>query len=212
MALYKQAEFAQKCGIEQAYLTMYRKRGKVVVTDDGMVDDAQAINILFLEKCLKRPLKEPKVANIQRSEKQKKASKARITDKKSKSSEKAQEKVDERFDLDTEKRRMEIEKLQRESRTADIQHEKMIGRMLPTEPIKTLFIQTIKAYGVGFTQAANKFLIEFAKRAKMSRNDVAEMRALLVAEINDGSRVAINESKKAVSHIIQEYSQAKKVS
>lgn len=212
MALYKQAEFAQKCGIEQAYLTMYRKRGKVVVTDDGMVDDAQAINILFFEKCLKRTPKEPKAEVVlkttgnQEPKKDKKPSKAQITEKKSK----ANEKADERFDLDTEKRRMEIEKLQRESRLADIQHEKMIGKMLPTEPIKSLFIQIIKSYTVSFTQAANKILQEFAKRNKMNRNDVAEMRGELIAAINQASKEGIDESKKSVSHIIREYSQIKK--
>jgi polyhydroxyalkanoate synthesis regulator phasin len=214
MGLFKQAEFAQKCNIQQAYLTMNRKRGKVIVNEEGMVDDANAINVLFMERCLSRVPKEPKEKPDVSEEpvKIKKAQKAQIIEKKSKSSSsKAAEKADERFDLDTEKRKMEIEKIRRETRLADIQHEKMIGKMLPTEPIKSIFIQTIKAYTVSFTQAANKILQEFAKRNKMNRNDVAEMRGELIAAINQATKEGTDQSQKAVNHIIREYSQSKKV-
>lgn len=215
MALYKQGEFAQKCGIEQAYLTMYRKRGKVVLTDDGMVDEGNATNALFMQKCLTRPPKEPKVKSegtIKSTDgkqvKDKKASKARITEKKSTS---ADTKADERFDLETTKKKIEIEKLQREATLAEMEHEKRIGKLLPTAPVQNLFIQIIKSYTISFKQAADKILMDFAKRAKMNRNDIAQMKGELIAAINKASDDGLAESKKSVGNIISEYSQTRKV-
>lgn len=217
MGLFKQAEFAQKCGIEQAYLTMYRKRGKVIVNEDGMVDDANTTNILFMQKCLTRV---PKVVEekleVEKTEaksqpsKTKKGQKAQISEKKSKSSQKAVEKADERFDLDTEKKRMEIENLRREARLNDAKEEKMLGKLIPTDPVKSLFMQTIKAYTMSFKQAADKIVLEFGKRSKMNRNDLAEMRGELIAAINKASEEGITESKKGVQNIVREYSEAKK--
>jgi hypothetical protein len=214
MALYKQGEFAQKCGIEQAYLTMYRKRGKVILTEDGMVDEANSTNALFLQKCLSRPKKEEKVKSeepekvqIEKPVKSKKAPKARNTEKKTE----AEEKADERFDLDTAKKRIEIKKLEREAMLADMEHERKVGKLLPVDPVQSLLIHTIKNYTVAFKQASDKLLMDFANRAKMNRNEIAEMKGELIAAINRAAEQGLSESKRSVSQIIAEYSQMKKI-
>ncbi len=214
MALYKQGEFAQKCGITPAYLTMYRKRGKVVLTDDGMVDEGNATNALFMQKCLTRPKKEPKevVATVsepkpKKEVRPKKAPEARISEKKSE----ADTKADERFDLDTAKKKIEIKKLERESMLADMEHERKVGKLLPTEPVQSLLIHTIKNYTVAFKQAADKILMDFANRAKMNRNEIAELKGELITAINRAADQGLSDSKKSVTQIIMEYSQVKKI-
>lgn len=209
MALFTKKEFADNCRIETKMLSVYITRRKVIVQND-MVDDSNPINVLFLQKCLLKPPKEKlEVAKTEVSGKpmkSKKAQKAQISEKKSEASKKA----DESFDLDTEKKRMQIENLRREARMKDVQEEKAIGRLLPSDAIKSLFIQTLKAYTMSFKQAADKIILEFGKRNKMNRNDLAEMRGELIVAINKASDEGIAESKKGVQNIMREYSENKK--
>lgn len=52
MALLKRVEFAEKCGVTQEYLTQYIKRGKVLLTDDGLVDEGLGTNKMFFQSRL----------------------------------------------------------------------------------------------------------------------------------------------------------------
>jgi len=209
MGLFTKKEFAENCGIKTKELSVYVQRKKVFLTSEGLVDDQNIINALFLQKCLAKPpkvAKDESVPDVEKPQKPEKAQKAQISEKKKQTD----SKIDERFDLDTEKKKMEIEKLRRESMTAEMQHEKLMGRLVPTDPVKNLIIQTIKTYTVSFKQAADKIILEFGKRYKMNRNDAAEMRGELVSAINKASEEGIAESKKSVMHLVREYSQAKK--
>lgn len=212
MALNKKIEFGRKCGVSTAYVAVSIKRGKIVVTKDGMVDDTNTTNIQFMKHCALRPKKtemEP-VELSESPEKTENPQKARISEKKSEAGTKEKDKYDERYDLENEKKRMEIEKLQREARLAEVQHLKLMGKMLPTDPVRTLYIQAIKAYTVAFKQAAEKIVMEFAAMNKMNRNDLAQMKGELISAINHAAEEGHAETKKSVNAIIREYSQAKK--
>lgn len=213
MALNKKIEFGRKCGVSTAYVAVSIKRGKIVVTKDGMVDDTNTTNIQFMKNCALRTKKILEIVHQPQSpepEKGIKAQKAQITEKKSNTPPKEKDKYDERYDLENEKKRMEIEKLQREARLAEVQHLKLMGKMLPTEPVRTLYIQAIKAYTVAFKQAAEKIVMEFAAINKMNRNDLAQMKGELISAINHAAEEGHVETKKSVNAIIREYSQAKK--
>ncbi len=206
MGLLPPKEFAEKCGIKTKVLSVYVKRKKVIVNGQGLIDDTNSINIQFAKSRELIAAKKPRVSENEVVVLDEKPQKAQKREKKNETP----DKFDERFDLDTEKKRMEIEKLQRESRVAEAQHQKLMGKMLPTDPVRTLFIQTIKAYTVSFRQAAEKIILEFAAINKMNRNDLAQMRGELIAAINRAAEDGNTESKKAVNGIIREYSQAKK--
>ena len=214
MGLFKQAEFAKKCGIHQAYLTVTRIRSQVIVNKKGMVDDTNPINALFMEKCLRRVKKEPKeVENAVAPPDGDKVVKA-ITPKRSSAKKPKTEvydgsRIDERFDLETAKKKQEILKLERETQLADIKHEKWIGKLTPTDVTKSLFIQTIKNYTVSFKQAADKVVQDFAKRTRMNRNEIAAMKGVLILAINHATENAVMESQKGVGNIVREYAEAK---
>jgi len=206
MGLLTKKEFAEKCGIQTKVLSVYIKRGKVIVSGSGIIDDTNLVNMQFVKNQELIPRKKTRVSENEPVVLSEKPQKAQKREKKNDN----HTKLDERFDLDTEKKKMEIEKLQRESRVAEAQHQKLMGKMLPTDPVKTLFIQTIKAYTVSFRQAAEKIIMEFAAINKMNRNDLAQMRGELISAINRAAEDGNTESKKAVNGIIREYSQAKK--
>lgn len=210
MGLVKQIEFAQKCGIGRNNINVYKKRGKILVDADGYIDEQNPLNAAFLEKCLKKPRKEPKVPVVEITTSiPEKPQKAQITEKKSK--EEKYTKYDRQLDLSLEKKQMEIAKMERDARLADMEHEKALGKLVPTDPVKSLFMHTIKSFTMAFKQESEKIINEFSKRYKMNRNDAAEMREQLVALINRAAEDGIMESKKAVSTIVREYSQAKNV-
>jgi very-short-patch-repair endonuclease len=204
MALFTKKEYADKCNITTRELAVYIKRRKVFIDTSSMVDDGNAMNAQFLKKMESRPLKNKtdKIVEEKRSsEVQETPKMKRFTGK----TPDVTDKFDERFDLDTAKRRMEIEKMQRESRKADMEHEKMLGNLLPTDPIRIVINQTLKSYAVTFRHAAEKIIVEFSKKAKMNRNDMAEMRGMLLQSVNKATDEGIENSKKSIQNIIQEY-------
>jgi hypothetical protein len=206
MALLSKKEFGEKCGIPTKDLSNYIKRNKVILTDDR-IDEDNAMNAAFLAKCLKKVKVKP-VPQVDVTLPVIDVEAAAPREKKPKGG-KAKDKYDERFDLDTEKKKAEIAKLDRERQIAEVKHEKMLGKLIPTEVTKSLFIQTIKNYTVSFKQAADKLIQEFAKRTKMNRNDIAALKGELILAINHGSENAVLESKKGVDNIVREYSEIK---
>lgn len=212
MGLFKQAEFAKICGIEQAYLTVNRNRKKVIVDENGMVDDSNPMNAAFKAKCLARPKKEPKeIENAVAPPSGDKPEKKITPRRDQKAPKRNPDKYDERFDLDTEKKRAEIKKIERETQLADMKHEKMVGKVMPTDAIKSLFIHTIKNFTISFKQAADKIVQDYSARAKLNRNDQAALNGELIMAINHASENAVMESKKGAGHIIREYSEAKEL-
>lgn len=63
MALYTKKEFADICGLPTKNLSTYIGRGKVIVRDDGMIDDAEGINNLFFSK---RGAKAPRASAVKK--------------------------------------------------------------------------------------------------------------------------------------------------
>jgi len=221
MALYKKAEFAQICGISQAYLTMYIKRGKVFIQDDGMIDGNIDHNAAFYQRCLsKKPTQaddatSPIIETSQNADTVVKShKKTRMeTDNTPKPTEDEtpakQTKYDEKFDLDLAKQKISIEKLQREARLAELQHQRQIGKLMPKDAVKTIFIQTIKGYTTAFKQAADKIAVDFGAKNKLSRNDMAELRSTIISAINSAGNSATEEGIRAVDNVVQEYMQLK---
>lgn len=208
MALLTRKEFLAKCGIPSKDLSIYIRREKVIMVDD-LFDDNNPINALFLSKQASKPKKEVKEAeNAVAPPSGDKPVKASTP--KAKGNRKP-DKYDERFDLDTEKKRAEIKKIERETQLADMKHEKMVGKVMPTDAIKSLFIHTIKNFTISFKQAADKIVQDYSARAKLNRNDQAALKGELILAINHASENAVMESKKGAGHIIREYSEAKEL-
>lgn len=210
MALLTRKEFGVKCGIKSGDLSNYIKRGKVLVENDR-IDDAALINAAFVDKALanarKKPQKESENAVAPPA-----GDKPVATPKPKAKPPKPDGNSDrftERFDLETEKKKAEIKKLARETETAELKHEKWIGKLIPTDMVKSLFVHTIKNYTRNFKQDAEKIVQEFAKRTKMNRNDMADMKSQLVLAINHASENSDLESKNGIKNIVMEYSEAR---
>jgi hypothetical protein len=201
MATYSKREFADKCGMLSRALSVYVKRGKVVVGADEMISDSDPVNKLFMEKQLSNPKRKVSAKSNVKSTKEAKSPKQ------SKEEQERSKKLSDRMDLDTEKQRMAVRKMERETFLLEMQQQKLLGKLIPTDLVKALFGQHFKSVTITFKQAVDKLLTEFAKKAKMDRNGVAEMRMELIAVINKAVEDGIAESKKNIENIVSEYSQ-----
>lgn len=197
MGLFTQAEFADLCGVNSAYITVNKKRGKLVVNADGLVDDQNLINAAFRDKRLRGGKKikekpESKPADEKKPDKPKKSDLHPESRK--------------LLDLQNEKKQAEIEKMKRESRILRMKEDKLLGKLIPTDTVKQLFGLYAKQITTSFRQSAESLVSEFGKRGGLKRNDIAELRGLLVTLINNSVDSAINGSKKNLSNLVVQYS------
>lgn len=217
MAQYKQAEFARKCGISDAYLTTMKNRGKVVLNEQKMIDDEHPVNQLFAarqeqlreKRALKKKL-EPEViitADQPWPEPEKrKEPKSRIAN------EAVSKAAAAKLELESEKQTAEIERTKLQTNLMKMQQEKMSGKLIPTDMVKGLFHQHFKSFTVTFKQATDILLTEIAKKARLNRNEKAEINKELIKVINRSVEDAIDLSKRDLNNLVLEYSQVKKFS
>ena len=97
------------------------------------------------------------------------------------------------------------------TRIALLKEEKMIGASIPTELVKMVFAQHSKSITSAFHTGADNFLMEISKTKGLNRNELAEMRGALILIINKAVDKSIEESKKSISNIVQEFSVKKEV-
>lgn len=201
MAKYKQSEFAKLCGINKSSIPTYKERKQIIV-EDGLVDDANPTNALFLAKSqeknkLKISLKsdtevdQPEVA-------------APAGKKKKDGNDSYAQLVLRQKQLENEKKIEEIEKLKK-------QNAKMDGESIPTEIAKSIFAIYGKSITISFQDVSENWLVNLSKLKGLSSSEFAEFRSILINGINDGVLKAQKESKKAIAQVIKEYSQKRDV-
>lgn len=217
MALYNSYEFARKCDISDAYLTVMKKRGKVVLTEDGKIDDTDPLNRMFVDRqkelALKRSAKK-KVSDELPDEEEKRSEKPSKGQKKSKPDPNGgslSQQTLEKINLDKRKREIEIEKMQRESRILSVQEQKLAGKLIPTDIVKGLFAQHFKSVIMSFNQGIEQILVEFSTKYRLNRNEKAELKGQMIRIINKSVDEAIQLSKKEIQNVVLEYSQVKKL-
>ncbi|HEV8512295.1 MAG TPA: hypothetical protein VGQ59_03430 [Cyclobacteriaceae bacterium] len=212
MALLTKKEFSELCGIRTKDLSVYIQRKKVIVNNE-MIDDTNEINRGFRTRCLNKPKRQ--VEPVAKSEFISVAisqaqPKNLENDEFSRQNTTVTDRALKKMDLDAEKKQKEIERLDQEMRIARLQEEKFLGKLIPTDLVKNLFAQHFKSVTLTFKQAADLIAIEFGKKAKIARNDQAELRGQMVTIINRAIEDGITESKRTLAHIVHEYSQTRK--
>ncbi len=226
MTMLTKKDFSDLCGIRTKMLSVYIQRGKVV-TDGDMINDENEINRAFKTKRLNSPKKIQIIPGLPEklvpSHEKEKYTSILPTHKSVKNIENEAfsrqnttpssmqtDRALKKMDIDYEKKQKEIERLDQEMRLARLQEEKLLGKLIPTDMVKNLFAQHFKSVTLTFKQAADLIAVEFGKKAKIARNDQAELRGQLVTIINRAIEDSISESKRSLTHIVHEYSQTRK--
>lgn len=207
MALYSKKEFAAKCGVTTSVLAVYLKRKKIVMDGDN-IDDNNPINVAFFQKHSQRHLPpagtdDGGVGTVKSPAKTKTQ-----PDRKAEARKKEQSQT--LFELEKEAKQHGIEKTKEEIDRLRMQKHKLNGYLIPTDMVKTLFGQHFRAVTVSFKEGADNILVKWAKRFRMNRNDIAELRGEMIAIINESIDKAVDESQKNLSHLVAEYAKGKK--
>lgn len=209
MALMSRAEFARKCRVSNAYIAVNVKpeRGKVVLTEDGKVDDTHPINVMFYETRRKRVVGE---ASPDGAEQPAPNVKPRRKAPKQESAPKPNPRVEERMQLENQKKQSEIEASAVRMALDQAKLDKLAGKLIPTDVVKKFLVQHFKSLADAFRNGAEVMITEFGKRKSMDRVEIAQLRGALIKVIQDSVDSGITETKRHVSAIVMEHSQNKK--
>lgn len=201
--MLSRSEFAKLCGLGKngrIIVRSYILRGQLIEKKNGL-DPKNPINAAFiLQRKARTPLPDKEKKPVM------KLSKFEISQEEKDDLASAKEK----FSLDKQKRRAEVSKLEQEMAIQDLKLNKLTGQLLPTELIRTFIAQLFKGQVIANKHSIDHLMVEFAKKARLNRNDIAEMRKHLSLILNRSLQDCLNEARKTVDNIIAEYSQRTK--
>lgn len=233
MPEWSRREIYDRFGISSAYFSTYKKRGKVIVNENGKIDDNDPINKEFL-RTLYEKTEEKKAESSAKKGKEKAKKK---TEKKVKSNGSAKKKPEpepiepeevseeEGFDpyktspaapssedtlskseIQAQHERQKLEYTKRRNRLLELERQKKEGEVVPTEQVQKIFAQHFKNVTTAFEEGIENMITEFSHRKAMTDEDVSELRKNLVSVVNDAIDKARKSSKKDVEAIVRDFS------
>lgn len=217
MAFHSKKEFAKLCGVRTGDLSNYIKRGKVVLSGE-YIDDTNEVNAAFIEKRTGRPPKTttsisppPKITAPEKRESKKQPPKP------SNEEELVIPDSDIEIDalsislppalLDKIDKITAIQKKAKEIAILELREQKIRGEVVPTEVVKSLFIQFSKGMMTAFQQAADAVITEVSHKKKLSSKDEASLRGKLITITNKYATEGRENSKKGIENIVNEYAE-----
>lgn len=209
MALHTKKQFCELCKFAPRELSVYKKRGKVIIEND-FIDDTNPINQEFIFKRQQQLEKSnqvspvvPELKVIQSPPPQNKIKKTiSVGDLETQLSWK---------ELDSAKKSLDIEKITEEIEILKVKKDKLHGAVIPTEIVKIIFGQQFKSITAAFHNGADNYLVELAKLKDLNREEMAIIRGKLIEIINKAVNDSVDESKKMIKNIVSEYSEKKDV-
>ncbi len=235
MARYEKKEFASMCHMETNRLSVSINRDKKVVLDaDGLIDTANPINAMFLAKYSNKPPKEkqerkprgPKPVAFTKPPAQDlhfdddtddddTDEDEQESDAPAQTAEPKKRGKDKPFDLaDAAKLAIEIEKeklkkLQKENSRHDIAIHKANGLLIPTQLMERYVVQMARAQTTAFRQALENRLDQLGVRYRLTPEDLARERKIIIDQINAANDDAEKTILSQIKNISKEFSTSK---
>ena len=218
MAKKTKKQFADICEIKTKDLSVYIMRHKVLVGNDGLIDDKNEHNLAFIanrgRKTKKKTIVKPKVSSKLKT-KTKQSQKNKAVETKEKTLEiKFQEpqnpilesEIYERAELDKAKLKADLKKKLLDSDIAKINKEKLQGLLIPTDLVMSVIKLQSDSLKVAYHAAAENLILIIGQRKKLNNKDIADIRRDLTGTINQAVDVGVSESHKGIKKIVKEYS------
>lgn len=204
MPYYSQSEFAKLIGKSNAYVSTYISRGKILKSGD-VIDSTVQKNIDIMMKLgvdvdaingatTKRPTKPPTVTKKPQETKKENSKKIDI-------SPPPPENTGGQYQLDLDKKEAELEFKQVQTRIKLIEEERLRGELIPVDLVSEMISQLSRSIITTYKDSMDKFLIEVSHRKKMSDKDTAELKGLMVEQINKAHDNAITEAIKELKDV-----------
>lgn len=212
MGLHTRKQLAELIGLDysdkndRAKITMWIKRGNVIIDENDLIDDTVSQNKYWIEKQSKLKKsneveKNPEVILQEPKENTKKENK------------KSDKKLDwqQKLDLEIEKKALEIEKLKVDTRLQELKEEKIRGEVIPIAIVKTIVSTLSQAILTSQKDSIEAILINISKEARLSGDQLAGLRGKMVKDLNAGVDKAISIALRNLKALVEEFSIKKEV-
>lgn len=195
MPRYTRAEYCDMCGITQAYLSVNISRKKVILNENDEIDTAVDDNALFAKKRIDK-LKDRVVVKVDEPIEEKKVRKSLVA---------KDPIVSASHDLEKIKKQLEIEEKQTTIAINKMKLDKLNGVVIPTDLVMVIFSQHSKSITTAFHQAAENYIVEMAATYEIDKKGIAFMRGKLIDIVNQAVKESLENSKKHIDNIVDEY-------
>lgn len=226
MALLTQAEFAEKCFTTTSALSVYKSRHKILMTDSGLIDDQEPLNVKFvslsLQNAEKRAAKlealqatdkaispESPAKGVKEEKKSPKKPENEAVSRQNTHNEAFRGKINDKMDVETNLKRKQTEKIEAEANLARIREERLSGQLIPTVLVKPIFQKHFQSITTEFQNTLNAMITDVAAKTKINRNVQAEFRRKIISELNISIDRSIFSTEREIDNIIADYLNSK---
>lgn len=195
------------CGMQTKHVTTYIKRGKIIQrSDDLMIDDAERINLDFLTERKKKIQEKQKSGEIVPAMKKEVATATTVSND-------SLDQLDsnkEYATLQSRKAKADLEKKLIDTKTATLNYQILKGKHIPTELVRDVFMELGRSIMNNYKDSADSFLTEIAHKKGLNTVEHAELKGVLVDQINTAHHKAIEAAKKQISAIVVDFKKDQK--
>lgn len=232
----KKAQFATCLGVQNAYVIVNIKRGKIKINNEGMVDLNNPSTKIFIENHIAQgktfdinrayqrqetiltEIKEKKpqknVETIENIEEIKEKD-IEIQDKSTKFSKKQSKKTlensesDDYIGLPAEKMRLEVEKLRLHNEIETLKKQKIEGLLIPVDAIHNIFIWSIDTFHNTYQQECNNLANLYSSIVGVDSGKLSKLIKELHSNLNRIKEEAKNNLLSGIDGIIEEYQEVR---
>jgi hypothetical protein len=218
MALHTRAQFADACGVNTNYINTYIGRGKIILSGE-FIDDTILQNQDFLKKMQEKKAKKtaeppPKTTPTPIEIVPEDPDFSLLTDKRSNKatpSKQTRSNHSGKYDLEQRKLEIEIEKREQEVEKLKTYNAKQAGELVPID----LVTQLVKVHNQSILSTQETtiehVLIMFSGDFKLTDAQTADIRGKLKRLLNEGLDKAIENTKRSIISIVEEFSSVRGV-
>lgn len=230
MARLTRNEFAELCGVSNAYVTQYIGRGKIIEEKfEGyrkkMIDTDNLYNKDFMSsRVLKSTQEKLKTVSAEKGLEVELKIKPKKKEPVKKIAPKEKEVVKKEsvsvsvpdndpelsgsdisgYDLDNLKKQRDIELKEVNIRINTLKEKKMMGDLIPKDLVQRMISQLSQSFLQTYTDKSEVFLVNASHRNKLSADASAELKGELIQMINLAHDKAITEAKKEFKTIVSD--------
>jgi hypothetical protein len=113
-------------------------------------------------------------------------------------------------DLDKQKKKLEIEKLQKDVHLKEIELKKKQGEVIPVDVINGLISRLGKNYVTSFKNEADKYLTHVVNRTGADRETANKLKGDLIESINNAIKETLDITSKELEAIVKDYTVSRK--
>ena len=204
MPYYSQSEFAKLIGKSNAYVSTYIRRGKILKSGD-VIDSTVQENIDIMKKlgvhvdaingATSKRLKKTPTVTKKPQKIEKETSKIVVLDPQPSENSGGQ------YQLDLDKKEAELEFKQVQTRIKLIEEARLRGELIPVDLVSEMISKLSRSIITSYKDSMDKFLIEVNHRKKMSDKHSAELKGIMVDQINQAHDNAITEAIKELKNV-----------